>query len=68
MPALPLIVNHKTVDPSDASPHAGHPARDGDGRGDRVVEGARAVQVPRRRFAPVKTTDDLLACGRTPTC
>ncbi|MGH2942478.1 MAG: UTP--glucose-1-phosphate uridylyltransferase, partial [Solirubrobacteraceae bacterium] len=26
-----------------------------------VFEGARAIRVPRRRFAPVKTTDDLLA-------
>jgi len=25
-----------------------------------VFEGARALRVPRRRFAPVKTTDDLL--------
>jgi UTP--glucose-1-phosphate uridylyltransferase len=26
-----------------------------------VFEGARALEVPRTRFAPVKTTDDLLA-------
>ncbi len=40
--------------------HSGDPARVGDGRGDRLDSGARAVHVPRSRFAPVKTTDDLL--------
>ncbi len=31
------------------------------------IPGARALHVPRSRFAPVKTTDDLLACAPTPT-
>ena len=36
---LPMIVNEKTVDPSDSSSPRGLPARDRDGRGDRRVRG-----------------------------
>ena len=36
---LPIIVNRKTVDPSDSGSHAGRAARDGDGRGDRRLRG-----------------------------
>ena len=36
---LPMIVNEKTVDPSDSSSPRRLPARDGDGRGDRRVRG-----------------------------
>ena len=36
---LPMIVNRKTVDPSDPDSPAGRPARDRDGRGDRRVRG-----------------------------
>ena len=36
---LPIIVNRKTVDPSDPDSHAGRPARDGDGGRHRRVRG-----------------------------
>jgi UTP--glucose-1-phosphate uridylyltransferase len=59
-PALPLIVNRKTVDPSDASSTPVIQLETAMGAAIGSIEGARAVQVPRHRFAPVKTTDDLL--------
>jgi UTP--glucose-1-phosphate uridylyltransferase len=59
-PALPLIVNRKTVDPSDASSTRVIQLETAMGAAVGSIEGARAVQVPRHRFAPVKTTDDLL--------
>ena len=59
-PALPLIVNRKTVDPSDASSTPVIQLETAMGAAIGSMEGARAVQVPRHRFAPVKTTDDLL--------
>ena len=59
-PALPLIVNRKTVDPSDATSTPVIQLETAMGAAIGSIEGARAVQVPRHRFAPVKTTDDLL--------
>jgi UTP--glucose-1-phosphate uridylyltransferase len=59
-PALPLIVNRKTVDPSDASSTPVVQLETAMGAAIGSIDGARAVQVPRHRFAPVKTTDDLL--------
>jgi UTP--glucose-1-phosphate uridylyltransferase len=59
-PDLPLIVNRKTVDPSDASSPAVLQLETAMGAAIGAIEGARAVHVPRSRFAPVKTTDDLL--------
>ena len=59
-PALPLIVNRKTVDPSDASSTPVIQLETAMGAAIGSIEGALAVQVPRHRFAPVKTTDDLL--------
>jgi UTP--glucose-1-phosphate uridylyltransferase len=59
-PALPLIVNRKTVDPSDASTPEVLQLETAMGAAIGAIEGARAVLVPRARFAPVKTTDDLL--------
>jgi UTP--glucose-1-phosphate uridylyltransferase len=59
-PALPLIVNRKTVDPSDASSTPVVQLETAMGSAIGAIEGARAVEVPRTRFAPVKTTDDLL--------
>ncbi len=51
----------KTVDPRDSDTPAGDPARERDGRGDRgASREPRVLCVPRTRFAPVKTTDDLL--------
>ena len=57
---LPLIVNRKTVDPSDPSSPAVVQLETAMGAAVGVFEGARALLVPRRRFAPVKTTNDLL--------
>jgi UTP--glucose-1-phosphate uridylyltransferase len=59
-PDLPLIVNRKTVDPSDPSSPAVLQLETAMGAAVGAIPGARAVQVPRSRFAPVKTTDDLL--------
>jgi UTP--glucose-1-phosphate uridylyltransferase len=57
---LPMIVNRKTVDPADPSSPAVIQLETAMGAAIDVFEGARALRVPRRRFAPVKTTDDLL--------
>ena len=59
-PELPLIVNRKTVDPADPSSPAVLQLESAMGAAVGAMEGARAVHVPRPRFAPVKTTDDLL--------
>ena len=59
-PALPLIVNRKTVDPRDPDSTPVLQLETAMGAAVGSIEGARAVQVPRTRFAPVKTTDDLL--------
>jgi UTP--glucose-1-phosphate uridylyltransferase len=58
---LPLIRNEKTVDPSDKSSPAVYQLETAMGAAVGVFEGARALGVPRTRFAPVKTTDDLCA-------
>jgi UTP--glucose-1-phosphate uridylyltransferase len=58
---LPIIVNRKTVDPSDGASPAVIQLETAMGAAIGVFEGARALHVPRRRFAPVKTTNDLLA-------
>jgi UTP--glucose-1-phosphate uridylyltransferase len=58
---LPMIRNEKTVDPSDKSSPAVYQLETAMGAAIEVFEGARALRVPRTRFAPVKTTDDLLA-------
>jgi UTP--glucose-1-phosphate uridylyltransferase len=59
-PALPLIVNRKTVDPTDAASPEVLQLETAMGAAIGAIDGARAVLVPRARFAPVKTTDDLL--------
>jgi UTP--glucose-1-phosphate uridylyltransferase len=58
---LPMIRNEKTVDPTDKSSPAVYQLETAMGAAIQVFEGARALRVPRTRFAPVKTTDDLLA-------
>ena len=58
---LPLIVNKKTVDPSDKSSPAVYQLETAMGAAVGVFEGARPLRVPRTRFSPVKTTEDLLA-------
>jgi UTP--glucose-1-phosphate uridylyltransferase len=57
---LPMIVNEKTVDPGDKSTPAVYQLETAMGAAVGVFEGARALRVPRSRFAPVKTTTDLL--------
>jgi len=59
--ALPLIRNVKTVDPSDASSPEVVQIETAMGAALGVIDGARALRVPRSRFTPVKTTNDLLA-------
>jgi UTP--glucose-1-phosphate uridylyltransferase len=59
-PHLPLIVNRKTVDPRDPDSTPVLQLETAMGAAIGAIEGARAVLVPRTRFAPVKTTDDLL--------
>jgi UTP--glucose-1-phosphate uridylyltransferase len=59
-PALPLIVNRKTVDPRDPASTPVLQLETAMGAAIGAIPGARAVHVPRSRFAPVKTTDDLL--------
>lgn len=58
--ALPLIVNRKTVDPRDADSTAVIQLESAMGAAIERFEGASLLLVPRTRFAPVKTTDDLL--------
>jgi len=59
-PELPLIVNHKTVDPREPSSTPVIQLESAMGAAIGSIGGARAIAVPRTRFAPVKTTDDLL--------
>ena len=58
---LPMIANRKTVDPSDGSSPEVIQVETAMGAAIGVFEGASALRVPRNRFAPVKTTNDLLA-------
>ncbi|MEA2246680.1 MAG: UTP--glucose-phosphate uridylyltransferase [Solirubrobacteraceae bacterium] len=58
--ALPLIVNRKRVDPGDRGSPEVIQLETAMGAAIGAFEGARAVCVRRARFAPVKTTDDLL--------
>jgi UTP--glucose-1-phosphate uridylyltransferase len=58
---LPIIVNRKTVDPGDPDSPAVVQLETAMGAAIGVFERAQALHVPRRRFAPVKTTNDLLA-------
>ncbi|GAA1883087.1 UTP--glucose-1-phosphate uridylyltransferase [Lapillicoccus jejuensis] len=57
---LPVIVNRKTVDPSDASSTEVIQIETAMGAAIEKIEGARALFVPRDRFRPVKTTNELL--------
>jgi UTP--glucose-1-phosphate uridylyltransferase len=58
---LPLIRNQKTVDPSDGSSPAVIQVESAMGAAIEVFDGARALEVDRSRFLPVKSTNDLLA-------
>ncbi len=57
---LPVIVNHKTVDPRDPQSPPVLQLESAMGAAIGSFPGARLLQVPRSRFIPVKTTDDLL--------
>lgn len=57
---LPLIRNTKPVNPRDNSSPQVYQLETAMGSAISVFEGARAICVPRTRFAPVKTTNDLL--------
>jgi UTP--glucose-1-phosphate uridylyltransferase len=57
---LPLIVNRKTVDPRDRDSPEVLQLETAMGAAIGSFPGARLLCVPRTRFAPVKTTDDLL--------
>ena len=61
MLGLPLIVNKKTVDPGDKSSPEVYQLETAMGAAVGVFEGARPLRVPRTRFSPVKSTEDLLA-------
>ena len=58
---LPMIRNSKTVDPRDPTSTPVYQIETAMGSAIAVFEGARALRVPRSRFSPVKTTNELLA-------
>ena len=58
---LSLIVNQKTVDPVDGTSTAVYQLETAMGSAISCLPNSAAVRVPRSRFAPVKTTGDLLA-------
>ncbi len=57
---LPMIRNTKTVDPSDPESVPVIQIESAMGAAVEVFDGAMAIEVPRSRFLPVKTTNDLL--------
>ena len=61
LPQLPLIVNRKTVDPVQSDSPAVVQLEAAMGSAISCFDHAAALVVPRFRFAPVKTTNDLLA-------
>ena len=58
---LPLIVNRKRVVPADPGSPEVFQLETAMGAAISVFQGAQALRVPRSRFAPVKTLEDLLA-------
>lgn len=58
---LPMIKNAKTVDPRDKNSAKVFQLETAMGAAIECFDGAGAIVVPRTRFAPVKTTSDLLA-------
>lgn len=57
---LPLIVNRKTLDPTDPKSPPVVQLETAMGAVIGLLKEARAIEVPRSRFAPVKTTSDLM--------
>jgi len=58
---LPVISNEKTVDPRDKKSTAVLQLETAMGAAIECFGGAQAILIPRSRFAPVKTTADMLA-------
>lgn len=58
---LPMIRNRKTLDPRDPASPSVYQLETAMGAAIECFAGAAAIEVPRSRFAPVKTTADLLA-------
>lgn len=56
---LPVIINDKTVDPTDPQTQPVIQLETAMGAAASLFEGATCVQVDRMRFLPVKTTEDL---------
>ena len=56
---LPLIRNAKVVDPADPTSPAVYQLESAMGAAIEVFDGARVIVVPRDRFIPVKTTNEL---------
>lgn len=61
MVKLPMILNPKTLDPRDEGSPKVYQVETAMGAAISLFEGASAVVVPRSRFCPVKTTNELLA-------
>jgi UTP--glucose-1-phosphate uridylyltransferase len=57
---LPMIRNRKNVDPRDKQSPEVYQLETAMGAGIQCFAGSQAIEVPRERFAPVKTTSDLL--------
>lgn len=57
---LPLISNRKTVNPRDKGSRPVIQIETAMGAAIEVFEGSKALQVPRSRFAPVKSNNDLM--------
>merc|ERR1711881_510555 len=58
---LPVMKNAKTVDPRDKKSTKVTQLETAMGAAISCFEGAKALQIPRSRFAPVKKCDDLVA-------
>jgi UTP--glucose-1-phosphate uridylyltransferase len=56
---LPIIVNRKTVDPTDTSSTKVIQIECAMGTAIEAIDGSQAMHVPRSRFRPVKTTNEL---------
>ncbi len=64
---LPIIVNRKTVDPTDPSSTPVVQVESAMGAAVELFDGARAIAVPRSRFRPVKTTTSCCSSAATST-
>ncbi len=58
---LPMILNSKNLDPRDKYSPPVYQIETAMGAAVSIIEGATAIKVPRSRFFPVKTCNDLLA-------